>query len=1089
MAASPSHGVTTRPPNGECSYRDLGLGTAAPTCGCHRFWGDESRRKLILGGAVQAGDDIRQTPWCICGHHACFHKDLKRSAIEAFGIEKTDKTSSGRVQTTSQDSDAIFVQYVRPTPDGRIQLVTGSPTTPIKRSKPATPEFLRRNAPTTSQDQPFHPANPPQSAESSQPAQQSKNTTTTQVLSNNPQIRPFPSPRLPAIQRLDGSRPSSAGSQYLRITSSQDRRRDFSGTGQQYDNAGLGLTFTLPGIAPSLPSTTNSIQNGDLPDWARLLKEFNEKPLSNAPSTTSEMQRISPNTAFLQRTSQQGSQARGTLLPPVATSYNFADARIAEEQSATEMATPSNRGTPDLRGFDNILHEVRETVERQTGAAAAGASGHQNSPSADPAVSSLQRLLPHLSAIRDYMASMPQESFQRRLDALENMSTHQASMDDIQGKNDYLEGHLIEIRTKVEEHTDTLGILQGGGSSRRRRLPSAGNEAINASFASNSSIQSTTSSALIAAAIERQETEAKMKDFEERVSQLESTAPPSYAHPLEIEVIFLPWSKDLKGVWFSPDNTPVQSSTLTTQESEEWTHAVNSSQRRSSLHHSGHSGWSSDDIHDWADSTDEWLCPRACGPKGVIYERLRSRGFVKNVELRKSDAGEFQSALRNAFLGLAQHFPSIAADESSQPLGDSTPSISFLGLRKPFVPLRKVHKSSRLRFLSTSEMLTPAIWTAEFLTSSVVMRAQGGQKRLFITNPDAYLQHNDHDGSCWTWQKLRELPRITPIQAESEGGVGEADAKEACWEYHPMYDPPQSLTSSFSSLISSHLSRASVRGTPPPTSQRLSEASSKEKGQDEAQKQSTLVKVNMSSQDRRRLPPVTPLSDSPRHRRTASAPISDYSSGLHGVSSTIEKRRMISFDSAPHPRNALQLSRRTSALSNQSGSSSKRRRISRSPDVERSAIAAAQGFTPRRSKEPPSPFYPPSSQGLPLPRSQGHAGAGDLTAAGPSTGRSWDANAAYATPFSGGHLLPGVVGSAKGGDTEADSAMIDQDEVWEGVTEPDPGQQTLTTNTDIPGHVDTIEISSVHQNTGDFDFDDDSDIEEDDDDDEDQDQD
>ncbi|KAL9089661.1 MAG: hypothetical protein Q9165_005693 [Trypethelium subeluteriae] len=1081
MAASPSHGVTTRPPNGECSYRDLGLGTAAPTCGCYRFWVDESRSKLILGGAVQAGDDIRQTPWCVCGHHACFHKDSKRSAVEAFGIEKADKTPSGRVQATSQDGDAIFVQYVRPTHDGRIQLVTGSPTTPTKKPKPATPEFLRRNAPIASQDQPFHPANPPQSAESSQPAQQSKNTTTTQVLSNNPQTRPFPSPRLPAIQRLDGSRPSSAGSQYRRIPASLDRRRDFYGTGQQYDNAGLGLTLTLPGIAPSLPSTTNSIQNGDLPDWARLLKEFNEKSLSNATSTTSEVHRISPSSALLQRTSQQRNQATSTLLPPVATGYNFADARIAEEQSATEMATPSNRGTPDLRAFDNILNEVRETVDRQTGAAAAGPSGHQNSPSADPTVSSLQRLLPHLSAIRDYMASMPQESFQRRLDALENMSTHQASMDEMQVKNADLEGNLIEVRTKVEEHTNTLGMLQGEGS-RRHRLLSAGNEPVNASFASNSSLQSTTSSALIAAAIERQETEDKMREFEERVSQLESTAPPSYARPLEVEVIFLPWGKDLKGVWFSPDNTPVQSSAFTTQESEEWTHAVNSSQRRSSLHYSGHSGWSSDDIHDWADSTDEWLCARACGPKGVIYDRLRSRGFVKNVELRRSDAREFQSALRNAFLGLAQQFPPIAADESSQPLGESTPSTSFLGLRKPFVPLRKIHKSSRLRFLSTSEMLTPAIWTAEFLTSSVVMRGQGGQKRLFITNPDAYLQHNDSDSSRWTWQKLRELPRVLPTQPESEGGVGEADAKEACWEYHPSYDPPQSLTSSFSSLISSHLSRASVRGTPPPTSQRLSEASTKKNGQDEAQEQLKLVKVNMSSQDRRRFPPVTPLSDLPRHRRTASAPISDYSSGLPGVTSTIEKRRMISFDSAPHPRNALQLSRRTSALSNQSGSSSKRRRISRSPEVERNAIAAAQGFTPRRSKEPPSPFYPPSSQGLPLSRSQGHAGAGDLTAGGPPTGRSWDNTAAYATPFSGGHLLQDVAVSAKGGDTEADSAMIDQDEVWEGVTEPEPGQQRLTTNTDIPGQVETIEIWSENQNTGDFDFDDDSDVEDDDDD-------
>ncbi|KAI9685913.1 MAG: hypothetical protein M1822_004191 [Bathelium mastoideum] len=1083
MAASPSHGSPTRLPSGECSYRNLGLGTAALTCGCNRFWVDESRLSFAVEGTGPgASNDGRQTPWCVCGHHACYHKDWKKSAAETLGIPSTIKTPPGQTSLSSQDSQAVYVQYVRPTQDGRMQLVAGSPIMTPTKPRMGAPEALRHNGMSATRNSPFQSTVPQQSAGASQPVQQSRNTVTTQMLSNVAQTRPFPSPRLTAIQRLEGSRPSSAGSQRPRASSSQDQRRDLYAAAQKQSNAGLGLNFALPGVAPSLPSTTNSAHGGELPDWARLLKEFNDKPSSNSTSTTAEMQRISPNTALLQRASQQRAQERGQLLPPVATGYTFAYDRVAEEQSATEVATPSIHGTPDLQAFENALNEVRGSVEQQATAAATDPPVIQASSNPNAVVSSLQRLLPHLSAIQDYMASMPHESIRHRLDALETGSFNQSHVDQLAERYDIFEGHLIDLQDRVKEQSNQLSDLQAEGSSRQHRLLPAGNEAVNASFASNSSGQSATSSALVVSAIDRQ-TEARINDVEDRVSQLE-TALPSFAHPLEIEVVFLPWGRDLKGLWFSPDNGPGESAAFTTQESEEWTQAINSAPMGPSLHQSGHSGWSSDDIHGWADSTDEWLCARACGPKGIVYQRLRSRGFVRNIELRRSGAREFQSALRSAFVGLSQYFPVIEADEVSQPLGDPSSSTSFLGLRRPFVPLRKLHKSSRLRFLSTSEMLTPAIWTAEFLMSSIIMRAQGGQKRLFITNADAYLQHKDHDGSNWTWQKLRELPRITSPEAPSEAGVGEADAKEACWNHHPNYDPQQSLTSSFSSVRSSHVSRASIRGTPPPTSRQGSQVSLDQKRDEQAQDESALVRLRASSHAHHRYPPITPLTDlSPRHRRTASAPGSEHATALAALTPTTTKRRLISFDSAPHPRSTIQLSRRTSALSVQSGSSYKRRRISGSPEVERNAVAAAQGFTPRRSKEPPSPFYPASSQGLPLPRSQGYAG--DQGAAGPSTTRgSWDTPVAYATPYSGGQARRDGPINTQDVDAEIGSAMVeDQEEAWEGVTEANALEHP-TTGADVP-HVETIELSSVNQNTDYLDLEDDSNGEEVDDDEED----
>ena len=1069
MAASPNHEAPARLPDGECNYRDLGLGTTAPTCGCNCFWIDESRHQLV----VDVGD-IRQTPWCICGHHACFHKDSKRSVAAALRAEKVAKGLNAQAQQATQDSGAVYVQYVRPTQDGRIQLLTSPPPTTPKKSRLADPGLQMHNTPTVIHDLPAKPTNSQQSGPSSQQAQQPRNTVPTQPLFTIPHTRPFSSPRPPAaIQRLDLSRPSSAGSQHLSTSSSQNRWRELPSNGERKCNAGLGLNFTLPSVASSLPSTTNSIQNGDLPDWARLLKEFNERPSSNNASVTGEGQRTSPG-AVLQRVPHEMGQRRASLLPPVSTGYTFAYDRITEEQSATEVATPSNRGTPDLRAFENTINDIRESVDRQSsGATAAGPAGHQRSSPPNAFISSVQRLLPHLSAIQEYMASMPHENMEKRLEALENESFHHGSVDDLQTKGENLECHLISIEQKLDENTNAINAMQGDGSSKRRRLLPAGHEGANTSFASNSSALSTSSSTLIAAAIEREETGAKIKDVEERVSQLERTALPSFTHPLEIEVIFLPWGKDLKGIWFSPDNAPAASSALTTQESEEWTQAMNSNQIGPSLHNSGHSGWSSNDIHGWAVSTDEWLCARACAPRSVIYQRLRSRGFVRNIELKNSGARELQSVLKSAFSSFSQHFPLIGIDETSQPLEGSSPFASFLGLRRPLIPLRKIHKSSRLRFLSTSEMLTPAVWTAEFLSSSVIMHAQGGQKRLFVTNPEAYLQHTGDQGSDWTWQKLRELPRFTSPEVQSEAGVGEADAKEACWNYRPTCDPPPSLVSSFSSIVSSHPSRPSAYGSSHAPSQ-YPFPSFERNRHNQMRDESYMTKAGTSSQAPREYPPITPLSDiSLRHRRTASAPTSEHSTTLLANTPTATKRRIISFDSAPHPRVALQLSRRTSGLSIQSGFSSKRRRISRSPEMERSAIAAAQGFTPRRSKEPPSPFYPPSSQGAALPRSQGHAAGGELTAAGPLTARgSYEPLAAYATPYSGGQMLQDEAMAMGEGDTEIDSAVVgDQEEVWEGVTEAEEPER----QDEVTDHVETIEISSDNQNSGDFDFEDDSD--------------
>ncbi|KAI9708352.1 MAG: hypothetical protein M1820_004056 [Bogoriella megaspora] len=997
MAASSSHAVEQWLPAGECSYRDLVLGSTAPTCGCNQFWVDEERRLQVLEAAGSK----------------------ENSSVG----QKASRAISAKANTATQDNDAIFVQLVRPTKDGRLQLVMGSPTTPPAKQR-ISPSVTRSTPITTATaGQPRHGQDGSSGGFDNRGCR-GRTTVPTQMLSNHPPGPQFASPRLSALQRVEHSRPPSSSSFQGGISSSE-RRREILADWPKQGNAGLGLNFSLPGVAPSLPSTTNSGHVGELPEWARLLKEFNERSASN-PSSIAEGQRASPNTAFLQRASQRRSQ----ILPPMNTGYTFAHG-VAEEQSATEVATSSNLGTPDLRAFGETLEEIKDTIEHETGQAVAGSQEHRRSPPDNPIASSLQRLIPHLSAIQDYMASMPHESVQQRLDALENNSFNQGPVDELQEKSELNAGYIMELQTRFSEQNEIINFLQSEGGRKRRRLLPSGVDAANTSFGSNSSIQSTTSSALIAAAIDRQETESRLKDVEERLSQLEGTAPPSFAQPLEVEVVFLPWSRDLKGIWYSPDDAPAQSSAYATQESEEWTQALKSNRSVLSVLNSTHSGWSSDDIHDWAASTEEWLCPRACSNNSVIYKRLRSRGFVQNIIFKSNASGEVHTALKTAFAGLANNFPCIATDDSSQQLGESPSTASYIGLRRPLIPLRKVHRSSRLRFLGPSEMVTPAVWTADFLRSSAIMHAKGGQKRLFVTNADAYLQRDNDVSTHWTWQRLRELPRTDSPEANAEAGVGEADAKEACWSYHPSYDAPPSITSSFSSVVSSHRSKADQRETPPPTSEHHSQISFNHQTTSQPLKPSSISQSQISINPRRRPAPITPLSEyPPYHRRTASAPLTEPSLpfATAPTPSTTHKRRIISFDSAPHPRVALQLSRRTSTgLS--SASSFKRRRMSHSPDTERNAISAAQGFTPRRSKEPPSPFYPPNSQGVGL--------------AGPSTAKgaaSWGTQGqAYATPFSGART--GMLGD---GDTEADSLVGggregEGEEAWEGVTEADDG--------------------------------------------------
>ncbi|KAI9675593.1 MAG: hypothetical protein M1817_000959 [Caeruleum heppii] len=277
-------------------------------------------------------------------------------------------------------------------------------------------------------------------------------------------------------------------------------------------------------------------------------------------------------------------------------------------------------------------------------------------------------------------------------------------------------------------------------------------------------------------------------EFEPRLLELEATAPPSQLRPWQFEVVLLPWGRALHGIWCGADQFSTSHS-VSLPAMEEWTQEpdVGGSFSKSVSSGAEYGGWDDADIRRWADNTEEWRSARACGPKSKVFRRLSSRGFVRTVQITDGSAATVRAAIVEAFGHLLK--PSTkntyrqGMTDASSRLPAEADRTRVLGLEAPFVPLRKIHKQSRLRHLHISEMMTSALWTADFLASRVVMKGLEGRKTLFITSVDAYLQYDRDEGAGWTWSKLKQLPMV---DVESSNNVSKRG--EACWDWDQKLD-------------------------------------------------------------------------------------------------------------------------------------------------------------------------------------------------------------------------------------------------------------------------------------------------------------
>lgn len=366
---------------------------------------------------------------------------------------------------------------------------------------------------------------------------------------------------------------------------------------------------------------------------------------------------------------------------------------------------------------------------------------------------------------------------EQRLDKLETGSMYNTAHEECAEKHELADLRVTELESRMDDVEKRLNDDNTSITSSRRTTQRDDDATI-------SVVSGSVNAPALAA--DRAALHSQLGALQARINQLESSQIPSYSSPWELEVVFLPFP--LKGIWQGAQDfkTPRLSGGR-----DEWTQLPDTHSRATP------DPQTLATYDEWAGQDSGWLLPRACVPGRMIDQRLRSRGLIKTVSVCGGDARRVQVAVGNAFETILRLIPNPASPRS--PYASDARVDRFFGLQQSWVPLRKVHKDSRLRFLSPAEMLTPVLWDATFLMDSVVMKATGVH-RLYITQPEAYLQDShllSYQGAepGWTWQGLRELARVYPESQGSSSGseVPEADALEECWSYNARLDEPSCL--------------------------------------------------------------------------------------------------------------------------------------------------------------------------------------------------------------------------------------------------------------------------------------------------------
>jgi hypothetical protein len=366
-----------------------------------------------------------------------------------------------------------------------------------------------------------------------------------------------------------------------------------------------------------------------------------------------------------------------------------------------------------------------------------------------------------------------------RLTAFENMSFARGH-DDCSDRYDQLDLRTADMDVRVREM--------------ERFVEDAQSARVNTSAMSIASV-STTATSSTAKPAEPEPTMAMMRErldvLESRIITFQSCFPTASV-PWEVEVIFVPFA--LKRLWMRLPDFRLEGG------HDEWTQLSEASSMPANplrAQSPACAGWAADQEHD-----SQWLLPRACHPHSISHDRLRSRGLVRCISVKSPDARSVRLAVDAALA------PALAAmnmsDSARQPLRQTLsadPRVSqFLGLQQAWVPLRKLHRDSRLRFLTPSEMMTPALWDVPFL-NTILMRTLSG-RRLYVTQPEAYLQGHNFSEKLpgWSWLTLQSVA-VDSLEMGASLASSEHRTEKEAWMHSDHLDacslPPTPLQTQF----------------------------------------------------------------------------------------------------------------------------------------------------------------------------------------------------------------------------------------------------------------------------------------------------
>ncbi|KAK4948804.1 hypothetical protein LTR28_007350, partial [Elasticomyces elasticus] len=392
-----------------------------------------------------------------------------------------------------------------------------------------------------------------------------------------------------------------------RRTNDQSSQPSYVRYGQDEQTSGLGLRLDSRLADTKVWHALNAFarEQADnaqfLTPGQRLLYPHSTLPSTAAPSVVG-IQRASPSRVLMDN-ALRGHRFR----PPINILPTQQTAQAPEDiiASATEVATPSNAGTPDLCAFGKTIQDAIAWTQdsqfhRQPSPAALlrspprfdqlrsqegpsnasarklnGQDGAAESVSMAQIRSILEQLLPYLGQIHDHLKANTNaqdvvRSLSRRLETLETASFSHIPVEEIQEKFELFDGRLLDIEgwKEEQEKRPAAETYTTQEPRHRRRLPSETD-----SFASNASCGSARSVSRGSAQADQQlaVAVARLDNMKEQLDDLETHASPSFRSPWTVEVIFLPWGRDMKGIWVSADNEPPHQMKPSTQALEEWT--------------------------------------------------------------------------------------------------------------------------------------------------------------------------------------------------------------------------------------------------------------------------------------------------------------------------------------------------------------------------------------------------------------------------------------------------------------------------------------------------------------------------------------